>query len=112
MEYFNILRETLRTLEKNGLPVVSKGNYELEQVINFFNNNEKIEEVEYDSIFVHFITYKACIVLGKPKAFEHKEIKCISVNGLRNLEWASADIPTVEALYLDFNRNLNSSDMC
>lgn len=40
MEYFNISRETLRALEKNGLPVVSKGNYELEQVINFYTNIE------------------------------------------------------------------------
>ncbi|TCW55293.1 hypothetical protein EC917_106148 [Bacillus thuringiensis] len=41
MEYFNISRETLRALEKNGLLVVSKGNYELEQVVNFFNNIEE-----------------------------------------------------------------------
>ncbi|HDR7517005.1 HNH endonuclease [Bacillus mobilis] len=41
MEYFNISRETLRAMEKNGLPLVSKGNYELEKVINFFNNIEE-----------------------------------------------------------------------
>ncbi|PHC41330.1 hypothetical protein COF09_16620 [Bacillus toyonensis] len=38
MEYFKISRETLQTMEKNGLLVVKKGEYELEKVIDFFTN--------------------------------------------------------------------------
>lgn len=41
MEYFKISRETLRTMEKNGLLVVKKGEYELEKVIDFFTNIEE-----------------------------------------------------------------------
>ncbi|HDR4441263.1 DNA mismatch repair protein MutT [Bacillus thuringiensis serovar brasilensis] len=61
---------------------------------------EEIKEVEheYESIIVHLTTYKARIVLGKPRALEHAELKWMSIKDLKHLKWAPADIPTVEVL--------------
>nr|WP_208404423.1 8-oxo-dGTP diphosphatase MutT [Saccharococcus thermophilus] len=61
---------------------------------------EKVEEVhhEYPSVIVNLLTYKAKIVEGEPKAKEHAELKWMPLRELRSLEWAPADIPTVEAL--------------
>ncbi|MBE5107319.1 (deoxy)nucleoside triphosphate pyrophosphohydrolase [Bacillus thuringiensis] len=62
--------------------------------------DEKVEEIEYEyeTIIVHLTTYKARIFAGTPKALEHAELKWVSINGLKYLKWAPADIPTVEAL--------------
>jgi 8-oxo-dGTP diphosphatase len=61
---------------------------------------EKIEEVhhEYPNVIVNLLTYKAKIVEGEPKAKEHAELKWMPFQELHSLEWAPADIPTVEAL--------------
>ncbi|HZG58906.1 MAG TPA: 8-oxo-dGTP diphosphatase MutT [Anoxybacillus sp.] len=61
---------------------------------------EKIEEVhhEYPSVIVNLLTYKTKIVEGEPKAKEHAELKWMPLTELHSLEWAPADIPTVEAL--------------
>jgi 8-oxo-dGTP diphosphatase len=61
---------------------------------------EKIEEVhhEYPNVIVNLLTYKAKIVEGEPKAKEHAELKWVPLQDLNSLEWAPADIPTVEAL--------------
>jgi 8-oxo-dGTP diphosphatase len=61
---------------------------------------EKMKEVhhEYPNIIVHLLTYKAKIVEGEPKAKEHAELKWVPIRNLHSLEWAPADIPTVEAL--------------
>jgi 8-oxo-dGTP diphosphatase len=61
---------------------------------------EKIEEVhhEYPNLVVNLLTYKAKIVEGEPKAKEHAELKWMPLQELHSLEWAPADIPTVEAL--------------
>ncbi|TXR78289.1 (deoxy)nucleoside triphosphate pyrophosphohydrolase [Bacillus sp. BF9-10] len=68
---------------------------------------EKIEEVdyEYENIIVHLATYKANIESGIPKALEHAEIKWDQVEKLFELEWAPADIPTVEVLCLKFKNS-------
>jgi 8-oxo-dGTP diphosphatase len=62
--------------------------------------DEKVEEIEYEyeTIIVHLTTYKAQILEGMPKALEHTELKWVSVKDLNNLNWAPADIPTVESL--------------
>ncbi|MEW4206884.1 (deoxy)nucleoside triphosphate pyrophosphohydrolase [Bacillus thuringiensis] len=62
--------------------------------------DEKVEEIEYDyeTIIVHLTTYRAQILEGMPKALEHTELKWVSVKDLNNLNWAPADIPTVESL--------------
>ncbi|WP_074593194.1 (deoxy)nucleoside triphosphate pyrophosphohydrolase [Bacillus cereus] len=63
---------------------------------------EKIEEVdhEYENIIVHLATYKAYIESGIPKALEHADLKWVQVEKSFQLEWAPADIPTVEILCL------------
>lgn len=70
---------------------------ELECTIEVY---EKIEEVyhEYPNVIVNLLTYKAKIIEGEPKAKEHAELKWMPLQELRSLEWAPADIPTVEAL--------------
>lgn len=62
--------------------------------------DKKVEEIEYDyeTIIVHLTTYRAQILEGMPKALEHTELKWVSVKDLNNLNWAPADIPTVESL--------------
>lgn len=62
--------------------------------------DEKVEEIEYEyeTIIVHLTTYKAQILEGIPKALEHTELKWVRVKDLNNLNWAPADILTVESL--------------
>lgn len=61
---------------------------------------EKIEEVhhEYPNVIVNLLTYKAKIIEGEPNAKEHAELKWMPLQELHSLEWAPADIPTVQAL--------------
>ncbi|WP_000444118.1 hypothetical protein [Bacillus thuringiensis] len=47
MEYFKIPRETLRTMGRNGLPRMEEGEYELQQVINFFTRIEQKINVNF-----------------------------------------------------------------
>ncbi|HDR4881573.1 (deoxy)nucleoside triphosphate pyrophosphohydrolase [Bacillus cereus] len=59
---------------------------------------QKIEELEheYENIIVHLTTYKTKIELGTPKALEHAKLRWISVDKLLDLEWAPADVSTVD----------------
>lgn len=65
---------------------------------------EKIEEVdhEYENIIVHLATYKAYIESGIPKALELADLKWVQVKKLLELQWAPADIPTVDILNIEF----------
>lgn len=73
---------------------------ELGCTINVF---EKIEEVhhEYPNFIVNLLTYKAKIIEGDPKAKEHAELKWVPIQELQTLEWAPADVPTIDALLAD-----------
>ena len=73
---------------------------ELECTIRVY---EKVEEVhhEYEKVIVNLLTYKAEIVEGMPKAKEHAELKWVPLEELYSLEWAPADIPTIESLLTD-----------
>ncbi|WAA08969.1 (deoxy)nucleoside triphosphate pyrophosphohydrolase [Fervidibacillus albus] len=64
---------------------------------------EKVKEVhhEYPSIIVNLLTYKAKIIDGKPKAKEHAELKWVPIQELYTLDWAPADVPTVNILLAD-----------
>lgn len=53
---------------------------------------------EYPTFIINLITYKATIVNGTPVMKEHAELKWVSVEQLRSLEWAPADVPTIDAL--------------
>jgi 8-oxo-dGTP diphosphatase len=62
--------------------------------------HEKIEDIvhEYPNIIVNLLTYKTKIIKGAPKAKEHAEVRWVPVHKLRSLEWAPADIPTIDSL--------------
>lgn len=61
---------------------------------------ELVEEVvhEYPAIIVNLLTYEAKIKNGTPVANEHAKLEWKEVSELYELEWAPADIPTVEKL--------------
>ncbi|MBO8155444.1 MAG: (deoxy)nucleoside triphosphate pyrophosphohydrolase [Bacillaceae bacterium] len=62
----------------------------------------KVEELmkdvlhEYPDVIVNLLTYKAKIEDGKPSAGEHAQITWVPINQLITLEWAPADLPTVD----------------
>ncbi len=64
---------------------------------------ELIEDVvhEYPNVIVNLLTYKTKIVEGTPTAKEHAELKWVPLQELRSLEWAPADIPTIDKLLAD-----------
>ncbi|MFB7142341.1 (deoxy)nucleoside triphosphate pyrophosphohydrolase [Gottfriedia sp. NPDC056225] len=64
--------------------------------------SELIEDVihEYPNIIVNLITYEAKIKWGIPIANEHEKIEWKEISELKELEWAQADLPTVEKLLL------------
>jgi len=53
---------------------------------------------EYPAVIVRLITYIARIVSGEPVAKEHEKLVWLPINELPTLEWAPADIATIEAL--------------
>ncbi|QGQ93818.1 (deoxy)nucleoside triphosphate pyrophosphohydrolase [Paenibacillus psychroresistens] len=53
---------------------------------------------EYPTIIVRLITYLAKIVDGAPIANEHERLIWLPIDQLFTLEWAPADLPTIEAL--------------
>jgi 8-oxo-dGTP diphosphatase len=61
---------------------------------------ELVEAVihEYPNIIVNLITYEAKIISGKPVANEHAKIEWKEISELKELEWALADLPTVDKL--------------
>ncbi|MFB7347914.1 hypothetical protein CN899_27515 [Bacillus thuringiensis] len=91
LDHFNLSGDTLVAMEKEGLPFYR---------INARDIEEKLEEIEheYENIIVHLVTFKACIEYGIPEALEHSMLKWVSVDNLLELEWAPADIPTIEKL--------------
>ncbi|GGI10912.1 (deoxy)nucleoside triphosphate pyrophosphohydrolase [Gottfriedia solisilvae] len=61
---------------------------------------ELVEDVlhEYPSIVVNLLTYEARIKTGRPVPNEHAKLAWKKISELEELEWAPADIPTVENL--------------
>ncbi|PJZ01337.1 8-oxo-dGTP diphosphatase MutT [Bacillus vallismortis] len=53
---------------------------------------------EYEKVIVNLISIQAKIVEGEPVAKEHAELRWVPVSELESLEWAPADLPTVNAL--------------
>lgn len=62
--------------------------------------SELVEEVvhEYPAVIVNLLTYEAKITKGSPNASEHAKLEWKEISELKELEWAPADIPTVEKL--------------
>lgn len=63
----------------------------------------KVEEVthEYEAVIVNLLTYKCRVIAGVPTAEEHAELRWVPRNELNQLEWAPADIPTIDKLSAD-----------
>lgn len=53
---------------------------------------------EYEKVIVNLISIQAKIVEGEPVAKEHAKLRWVPVSELESLEWAPADLPTVNAL--------------
>ncbi|MGG1441503.1 8-oxo-dGTP diphosphatase MutT [Brevibacillus laterosporus] len=53
---------------------------------------------EYPTVKVRLITYFAKVVSGEPVASEHEELRWISADELHSLEWAPADLSTLDKL--------------
>ncbi|MCL9663589.1 (deoxy)nucleoside triphosphate pyrophosphohydrolase [Paenibacillus hunanensis] len=64
------------------------------------NIGEEIDTTiyEYDFGFIHLTTFYCELLEGTPKLTEHVDIKWLLPKDLKNLDWAPADIPTVEKL--------------
>ena len=61
---------------------------------------EKIVSIkhQYESYIVHLHTFWARIVTGYPHTAEHAELRWVPRDELVTLNWAPADIPTVERI--------------
>ncbi|WNS73716.1 (deoxy)nucleoside triphosphate pyrophosphohydrolase [Bacillus sp. DTU_2020_1000418_1_SI_GHA_SEK_038] len=53
---------------------------------------------EYDFGNAHLTTFNCKLIEGEPRLTEHLAIKWLESNELISLDWAPADIPTVEKL--------------
>jgi 8-oxo-dGTP diphosphatase len=53
---------------------------------------------EYPSIIVRLITYKAVVTQGTPTPNEHEKLVWLPLDQLTTLEWAPADLPTIDRL--------------
>lgn len=59
---------------------------------------------EYPTVKVHLYTYYATIASGTPSPQEHDKFEWLPVDRLNELNWAPADIPTVEKIVSDHSR--------
>ncbi|WP_085992978.1 (deoxy)nucleoside triphosphate pyrophosphohydrolase [Oceanobacillus senegalensis] len=53
---------------------------------------------EYEFGIVHLITYICKLITGEPELTEHLQTKWLKKEELSSLDWAPADIPTIEKL--------------
>ncbi len=53
---------------------------------------------EYDFGFVNLTTFICALDEGEPQLTEHIQVKWLSPEELQTVEWAPADVPTVEKL--------------
>ena len=60
---------------------------------------------EYPTVAVRLITYFAKVISGTPVPKEHEKLEWVSEADLMKLEWAPADVPTVNKLMKDAFEN-------
>jgi 8-oxo-dGTP diphosphatase len=53
---------------------------------------------EYPTVIVRLITYIASVVVGTPTPKEHEKLIWLPIEQLTTLEWAPADLPTIDEL--------------
>ncbi|WP_017380948.1 (deoxy)nucleoside triphosphate pyrophosphohydrolase [Paenisporosarcina sp. TG-14] len=58
---------------------------------------ENVEDTyfEYENFTIQLTSYFASINSGEMKATEHAELRWVTIDKLKDLEWAPADIPAV-----------------
>ncbi|MCD1261415.1 (deoxy)nucleoside triphosphate pyrophosphohydrolase [Paenibacillus athensensis] len=57
---------------------------------------------EYPNVIVRLITYKATITEGIPTPKEHEKLIWLPLTEVDTLEWAPADLPTLQELKREF----------
>lgn len=67
----------------------------------------KVEDTtyEYERVIVRLETYKAKLVDGQPNALEHAATKWVTRDNLTQLNFAPADVPAVEKISKEENKN-------
>ncbi|WP_216827781.1 (deoxy)nucleoside triphosphate pyrophosphohydrolase [Alkalihalobacterium elongatum] len=67
---------------------------------------EKITDTYHrtEAIIVHLHTFLTEIIEGTPEPIEHEELRWVPIDELRQLNWAPADIPTVDWLQQELDR--------
>lgn len=63
---------------------------------------------EYPTVIVRLITYNASIVDGTPTPKEHERLLWLPIEQLMKLEWAPADLPTIDELMNSLPDQMNS----
>lgn len=56
---------------------------------------------QYPTVIVRLMTFYAAVVQGEPTASEHEKLVWVPRTQLSELNWAPADIPTVDKLMAD-----------
>lgn len=71
------------------------------EFIEEFNANTH----EYEAFIVNLVTVKCKLVKGIPTASEHSKLIWLKRENLKSLKWAPADIPSVDKLSGEANRD-------
>ncbi|WP_124069151.1 (deoxy)nucleoside triphosphate pyrophosphohydrolase [Filibacter tadaridae] len=74
---------------------------ELGCTIEVFNQVEDTT-YEYEKVIVRLETFMSKVVFGTPVLSEHAEVRWVTREGLRSLDWAPADIPAINKLTGEF----------
>lgn len=63
---------------------------------------ENVEDTyfEYENFTIQLTSYFASVKSGEIKASEHAELRWVTIDKLKYLEWAPADIPAVQTIGL------------
>lgn len=71
-----------------------------EEILCEIEVGDQIEHTVYEYNFgiVHLTTFECRIIKGKPVLTEHKAVRWMAPQELPILDWAPADIPTIEKL--------------
>jgi 8-oxo-dGTP diphosphatase len=67
---------------------------------------ELVEDIEhaFPNALIRLLTFEARILRGSPQPREHAELRWVPVSDLHSLEWAPADVPTVEKIVREWSK--------
>lgn len=71
---------------------------ELKIQVNIVETEYDVCRYEYDFGYVNLTTFMCHLKSGEPQLTEHLQVKWLLPSELNTLDWAPADIPTVEKL--------------